>query len=86
MRLLDILSPKNSPPNEKGAGFDPSGRDIITDLKAIKNETEQAQLRQVMAIDGAAMVRFHNWLRPKPCRLDADSPKDGAENGAKDCE
>ena len=61
MRLLDILSPKN--PSEQRIGSHSTGRDIITDLKAIKNETEQAQLRKVMAIDGAAMLRFHYWLR-----------------------
>ncbi len=43
-----------------------SGRDIITDLKAIKNPTEQQQLREVMAIDGAALTAFHCRLRPQP--------------------
>ena len=72
MRLIGIFSPQNSdsigPSGRESpniAGSTATGRDIITDLKAIKNQTEQAQLRKIMAIDGAAIVRFHNWLRPK---------------------
>ena len=82
MRLLDILLAEERQAQgevrgkdkgrngdkhlEKGVKPCPPGRDIITDLKAIKNATEQEQLRRVMAIDGAAVVAFHNWLRPRP--------------------
>lgn len=34
----------------------------ITQLKAIKNETELANLRRVMARDGVALTRFFKWL------------------------
>lgn len=37
-------------------------RPIITDLKAIKNETEVKHLRQALIDDGAAMVKFYTWL------------------------
>ncbi len=37
-------------------------RPIVTDLKAIKNETEVTHLKQAMIIDGAALVKFYTWL------------------------
>ena len=39
-----------------------SGRSIVTDLKAIKNETELSELRACLVRDGAAKVRFMHWL------------------------
>ncbi|MEM9424090.1 MAG: M24 family metallopeptidase, partial [Spirochaetota bacterium] len=67
MRLLGIF-PAQAPQCKSKRleqGVEPwvSGRDIITDLKAIKNPTEQEQLARIMAIDGAAQVVFQNWLR-----------------------
>ncbi len=44
-------------------GVDPS-----THLKAGKNRVEQAQLRQVMEKDGAALVRFIIWLKEAMAR------------------
>ncbi len=37
-------------------------RPIITDLKAVKNETEVTHLKQALIDDGAAMVKFYTWL------------------------
>lgn len=39
-----------------------TGASIAEYLKAIKNETEQEWLRQVMVKDGVAMVRFLKWI------------------------
>ena len=38
------------------------GVSALTQLKAIKNETEIACLRKVMARDGASLTRFFKWL------------------------
>ena len=38
------------------------GRAIVTDLKAVKNATEVAHLKQSLIDDGAAMVKFYVWL------------------------
>ena len=38
------------------------GRDITTDLKAIKNEGELANLRKCHVRDSAAMINFIHWL------------------------
>jgi Xaa-Pro aminopeptidase len=38
------------------------GRAIVTDLKAVKNATEIAHLKQSLIDDGAAMVKFYVWL------------------------
>jgi Xaa-Pro aminopeptidase len=37
-------------------------RSIVTDLKAVKNETEVKHLKQALIDDGAAMVKFYTWL------------------------
>lgn len=37
-------------------------RSIIEDMKAIKNETEQANMREAHIIDGVAVVKFLKWL------------------------
>jgi len=37
-------------------------RPIITDLKAIKNEIEIKHLKQALIDDGAALVKFYNWM------------------------
>jgi len=37
-------------------------RPIVTDLKAVKNETEVANLKLALIDDGAAMVKFFTWL------------------------
>ncbi len=37
-------------------------RPIVTDLKAVKNETEVANLKQALIDDGAALVKFYTWL------------------------
>lgn len=39
-----------------------NGVSALTQLKAIKNETEIAHLRKVMARDGVALTRFFKWL------------------------
>ena len=39
-----------------------SGVSVLTQLKAIKNETELSNLRRVMARDGVALTRFFKWL------------------------
>ncbi len=38
------------------------GRDITTDLKCVKNETELEGMRQAHRQDGAALVSFLHWL------------------------
>ena len=38
------------------------GVSVLTQLKAIKNDTELSNLRQVMARDGVALTRFFKWL------------------------
>lgn len=51
---LSQCIPANSPKIE--------GMHLSTPLKAIKNEREIEQIRQVMIKDGVAMVRFLKWL------------------------
>ncbi|MEM9984984.1 MAG: aminopeptidase family protein P, partial [Bacteroidota bacterium] len=41
------------------------GRSLVTELKAVKNETEIDGLRSVMQRDGVAMVQFLVWLEDK---------------------
>ncbi|WGK68650.1 M24 family metallopeptidase [Candidatus Haliotispira prima] len=82
MMILGILlrgggEPETHKPSQRKLMQPLSGplfRDIITDLKTIKNPTEQEQLRKIMAIDGAAIVAFHSWLRPRPNRQNGTSP------------
>lgn len=62
LALVEIL--------DAGGGQRMADRDPITDWKAVKNPVEQAQIREVMGLDGAAMVAFHSWLRP----LDGEAP------------
>lgn len=38
------------------------GRNITTDLKAVKNEVEVANLKETLVKDGVAMVKFLYWL------------------------
>ena len=40
-----------------------AGRNITTDLKAVKNETEIANLKECQIRDGVAMVKFLYWLK-----------------------
>lgn len=37
-------------------------RPIVTDLKAVKNETEIKHTKQALIDDGAALVKFYTWL------------------------
>lgn len=37
-------------------------RAIVTDLKAVKNETEIEHLKRAMIDDGAALVKFYHWM------------------------
>ncbi|MEN8660992.1 MAG: aminopeptidase P family protein [Lentimonas sp.] len=37
-------------------------RAIVTDLKAVKNETEVGHLKRALIDDGAALVKFYTWL------------------------
>ncbi len=71
MQLLDILlfnrqvAACTENPRAQKAQQNNWARDIINDMKTIKNPTEQEQLRKIMSLDGAAMVAFHTWLRPQ---------------------
>ena len=40
-----------------------AGRNITTDLKAVKNETEIVNLKECQIRDGVAMVKFLYWLK-----------------------
>ncbi|MBL7005517.1 MAG: aminopeptidase P family protein [Spirochaetia bacterium] len=48
------------------------GRDITTELKAVKNSVELAGMRRIHKQDGAAMVGFLSWFEKNAGKLELD--------------
>ncbi|MCC6724831.1 MAG: aminopeptidase P family N-terminal domain-containing protein [Saprospiraceae bacterium] len=59
---IDLASINNQHQNAIKPSCIKEGDNIVAELKAIKNATEIAHLKNTMARDGAALVRIFHWL------------------------